>query len=222
MKTNNLELITGFARAAITIEMNALMQHCELVERMLRSEQVNLQAEFQKLAARPFDSDDSDYDDHLSDEHWMMHTVLPRLQWQSQLLTVYASVEHVLNEFCEVVRQKKGSKLSFKDLGGNGITRARNYLVKVGGIEQPFQTHKWQRIKLLSDVRNIVAHRRGEIDIAASKELVARLQVEENLEVRILHEESQEAEIVFDHKFIKQAIKDSSSFLSSIARFRLS
>ncbi|AQT94922.1 hypothetical protein [Pseudomonas azotoformans] len=222
MRPNDEKLITGFARAGIIIEMNALLQHCDLVASMMDNEQTKLEEEFRKAAACESNLDNSDYTDHLSDEHWMIHTVLPRLQWQSQFLTVYATIEHILNEICEIVRRKTNSKLSFKDLDGSGIHRARNYLVKIGGIEEPFQTEKWQRIKLLGEIRNIIAHRRGEIDIINNTNLSNRLQAEEHLELRKLHEESFEAEIIFNHKFIKEAIRDSSSFISSITNFKLS
>ena len=157
MRSNDEKLITGFARVGINIEMNALLQHCELVASMMNNEQTKLDEELKKAAACESSLVDSDSADHLNDEYWMIHTVLPRLQWQSQFLTVYATMEHILNEICEIVRRKTNSKLSFKDLDGSGIHRARNYLVKIGGIEEPFQTEKWQRIKLLGE-KGILSH----------------------------------------------------------------
>jgi hypothetical protein len=220
MRVNNRKVLTGFAKASISIEFSALRQHCELVASMIDAEKTKLAKEINKLISSS-DQETSDYDDHLSDQHWMIHEVLPRLQWQSQLLTIYASFEHMLHEICDTVKSKIKSQLSFRDLGGQGIHRARNYLVKIGEIEQPFKTKGWQRAALIGEIRNVIAHRRGEIDLKAHQTLSERLEKEEHIELRKLHEDSTEAQIIFDHNFIKETIRDLNAFISSIANFEL-
>jgi hypothetical protein len=77
---------------------------------------------------------------------------------------VYGYFEKLLSDFCREQRAARNLKLSLKDLHGQGIERARNYLVKVVGLEKAFSTSEWQSIKFIGVLRIAVAHRDGFVD----------------------------------------------------------
>ena len=114
-------------------------------------------------------------------------------------------------------------KLSFKDLSGQGITRARNYLVKVAGIETPFQSSNWQRVKLLAEVRNALVHRNSEIEYTLSdmKSLSAKLAKEKHVNLYRVIPNQEDAEIILYYEFVKNSFTELRNVVADICNYEL-
>lgn len=120
--------------------------------------------------------------------------------------------------------ERRGNlNLSFKDLSGQGITRARNYLVKVVGIEQPFQTSNWQRAKFLADVRNAIVHRNAEIDFTPTnpKSLSAKLSNEPFVNLYKVISDADDAEIIIGYEFVKASLDELSAVIHDVCDYQL-
>src|ERR1039457_2740122 len=59
----------------------------------------------------------------------------PSLQRRSALLTVWGFLEHELDKLCLLHQSERCFKLTFRNLGGQGIDRSTDYLEKVAGLE---------------------------------------------------------------------------------------
>ena len=86
----------------------------------------------------------------------------PRILRQSVFISLYAYCENLLNQKCYELQSAKKLPLSLKDLSGNGMTRARNYLSKVAQVEFP-NGKEWQEIRIYGKLRNCLVHNSGEI-----------------------------------------------------------
>jgi len=85
----------------------------------------------------------------------------PSLQRSSALAAIYGAFENDLNRLCDLVQIAVSSGLRFQDLNGNGVERARNSLIKVGGFDLSAGEKKWNAITKIREVRNCFVHADG-------------------------------------------------------------
>jgi hypothetical protein len=221
-KNGHKRIVTGFDRALL-FEFDALEDHRLFAARSLSRAIKSLEKRVSD-GAEAMDEEERDaYLDFMNEEYITINEVLPRVQWNSQFLVVYATFEHLLNELCRVVQRRSGFDLSFKDLGGLGIERSKNYLSKVAGVKTPFQTSYWQRAKFLGEVRNVIAHRNGEVDLAAgnNSSLGVRLAKEKHLVLKKYIADHEDAQIILSNDFTKESISDLKKVLISICDYEL-
>ncbi len=164
-----------------------------------------------------------DYYEHMHDQYIEITDTFPRLQWYAQFLIVYSTFEDVLNQLCRIVQRRSGFSLSFKDLDGQGITRAANYLVKVAKVPSPFESKEWHHAVLLGEVRNAIAHRNGEIPNEPSnkKSLGVRLANVPHLTLTKYVEDDPVARILLSDEFLRDAIEQLRSVVLKICNFQL-
>ncbi len=88
---------------------------------------------------------------------------IPRLQWNAQFLIAFSVFEHLLCKLADHAQTRFKQKVSYRDFGGNGFEPAYNYLKKVAGLGgTAFQTSQWQTVQVFKQLRNCLAHTRGE------------------------------------------------------------
>lgn len=222
MRQNSEKIAFGFDRILI-YEFDVLKEHQTFAAKSLLKKQKALEAQVQEMTEGMDDEQRENYYDHMYDEYIEATESLPRLQWYAQFLIVYSTFEHMLHELCGIVKRRSDFDLSFKDLEGMGITRARNYLVKVAGVKSPFQSAAWNRALLLADIRNAIAHRNGEIDYQPNnpKSLSARLKNEKHLVLKQIIEEQEDAQIVLDADFVRESITSLREVIVDICNYEL-
>jgi hypothetical protein len=153
-------------------------------------------------------------------DHWIETAeTLPRLQWYAQLLVAYGYFEKLLNDLCHEQREAQGLSLSLKDLHGQGISRARNYLVKVVGIEKSFSTTEWQAIKSIGVLRNAIAHRDGFVNYEPEKpqSTYSKLTKVAGVELRQEIMNQEDAQIFFNEQVVIYALELFDTFIRSLA-----
>ncbi len=219
---NNQRIASGFDRILL-YEFDVLNAHQTFAAKSLLRKQKALESEIEKMTANMCNEEQSGYIDHMHDEYVTATESLPRMQWYAQFLIVYSTFEHMLHELCRIVQSRSDFSLSFKDLEGAGITRARNYLVKVAGVEAPFQTAAWNRTLLLAEIRNAIAHRNGEIDYQPKnkKALSTKLKNEKHLVLKQIIAEQEDAQIILNAEFVRQSIESLREVIVDICNFEL-
>ena len=207
----------------LLFEFDALEVHRSFAKASLARAIKSLERRVAKEVADLDDDQRDAYHDHMYNEYDNVNEVLPRLQWNSEFLLVYSTFEHMLNELCRVVKKRSGFDLSFKDLGGSGIERAKNYLSKVAGVKTPFDKPNWQRAKLLGEIRNAIAHRNGEVDCLPNdkKSLGARLSKESHLQLKKHIPEQEDAQLILSSEFIRQSIAELRDVMVNVCNYEL-
>tara|TARA_R110002096_G_scaffold288244_1_gene481932 strand:- start:837 stop:1484 length:648 start_codon:yes stop_codon:yes gene_type:complete len=101
------------------------------------------------------------------------HELVPRALRHSQLLALYAVLEHQLVELCKALRQRDPSlSLKISDLSGTGAIACEIFLTKV--VEAKISN--WSKIHQLRRLRNCIAHTNGRIDsLERGKEAVRKI-----------------------------------------------
>lgn len=110
-----------------------------------------------------------------SDEHYLLETVFARNLRYSTLVSSHSLLETGLNSICHGERRRFRHRLSLRDLEGQGIQRAKTYLEKVCGVSFPSSTAEWTRMRILAELRNVIAHADGDIERATQKERITQM-----------------------------------------------
>ncbi|MAP25495.1 MAG: hypothetical protein CL578_18580 [Alteromonadaceae bacterium] len=145
-------------------ELPTYYRHCEVSKNELTEELRQLEDEMDRELSGLNKFEQAAFFSNVNNLWIETAEPLPMLQWYSQLIVVYGYFEKVLNEFCAELHDSDKIKLTLKDFHGQGIERARNYLVNIACLAKTFNTREWLHIKLLGVLSNSVAHRDGFID----------------------------------------------------------
>lgn len=230
---DNGEIIDWVERAAIEFRFIAISQHLDFVNSSINQELNHLESmahEFVQTLDMCAEERGSMYYSLINGgsanvfnyEHSSINEFY-LIQWRSEFLVIYSYFEHILNHLCKVVQERSNFKLGFKNIDGAGIERARTYLVKVANVDKPFKTKNWQRAKLLSEIRNVIAHSNSEIKYTPndSKTLCARLKKEVDLKLEPIFPKNELAEIMLSHQFLKQSLMELKAVVLDISNFQL-
>jgi hypothetical protein len=215
-------IASGFDRVLI-YEFDLLEEHRAFTDRHFTSSAKQFEAQYQADLAEIDEGDRAHFAEHMIDEYTNMVESFPRLQWYAQFLVVYATFEHGMNELCKIVKNRSNFSLAFTDIKDLGITRAANYLRKVADVHSPFTTAAWNRALLLGEIRNVITHRNGQIDIdlANKKSLAFRIKGLSGLTLKQLVKEQEDAEIILNAEFVREAIADLRKVLRDVANYEL-
>lgn len=130
--------------------------------------QVEFYTNFIELTEKYLDSEinESTKQLQISDEPNIIRNRLRELDEYSDLfrksffVSLCSYLESRLNNECELRKQEYPEiKVTFRDIKGTGIKRARTYLVKVLGSNFPFATNThWEEIQWFMKLRNCIVH----------------------------------------------------------------
>ena len=90
----------------------------------------------------------------------VFHNYFPTLRRGSTLAMLCSFLEHELNVLSNTVGKHLQLTVMAKDLHGQGIERARNYLKLCCGVDTKDSKH-WGSIKRIFEVRNVLIHAGG-------------------------------------------------------------
>ena len=129
---------------------------------------------------------------------------------RSLFVTAYSTFEHFLMDLCEYAKNKFQLNLSVKDFPGNGIRKARDYLVNVGNFEVP-SGKVWQEILAYNKLRNCVVHNGSELEKCThAKFLTSYVSHHPHLSIE------EDGEVWFDRGFCEEALENFDIFVKEI------
>lgn len=120
-----------------------------------------------------------EYFDWNGEDYFMVEDVFQKISMDSFIIILYSYIESGLNSLCRVrysdarmEEQKKKNKqagdegkeplrlfeITYKDMTGKGIKRARKYLAKVCGVSFDSVKKQWDEINALAKLRNAIVH----------------------------------------------------------------
>jgi hypothetical protein len=116
------------------------------------------------------DPDDSQlvpYYQDVDGSMWDLNSVFveyfPNLQRGSAAVTLFTFFESEMNKLCFRLQKIEGAKVALKDLQGDGIERATNYLRLIVGIDVHKEKAEWSEIVGIRTFRNNWVHAAGRL-----------------------------------------------------------
>lgn len=170
------DFVVDFRLLDASLEMKVLEAHLNLVEEQIqierKSAKTKLDAEIKKLSVSLQESEPGDQDGwlgeiQLAEDEYRYHVgfVLPRALRSPFLVSLYSVYESTVTEIANLMQRKVGQKISLDDLRGNFLDRAKKYYEHI--LQFPLSQDKraWERLVILSCLRNAVAHANGRLDM---------------------------------------------------------
>ena len=91
--------------------------------------------------------------------------VYPHQFRNSVVVTAFSWLEGELASICTRLKQNRALRLSWSDLRGDFLTRARMYISEVAGLPFPSDTEAWQEVQQFHRLRNCIVHTAGRLGL---------------------------------------------------------
>lgn len=92
-----------------------------------------------------------------------LHSQFPRIAYASWLLWAYAILEKSLERACLHVKTKHNLHISFQDINGDVLNKAKTFISKAAGLSFPSDEGEWEEVNWHRKLRNQIIHNAGEI-----------------------------------------------------------
>lgn len=152
-----------FRLVDVTMELLVLEDHINLIETQLAELEKEKQEEY--LKKKKFAEDPFEWDEANSEYYKMVEFILPRFFWGSFILSLYAVYETAVTEIACLMQATKAESKSIDDSRGDFLKRAKEYYKNIIQFDLCNSNNTWQRIKMLADIRNAIAHANGRLDM---------------------------------------------------------
>ncbi len=168
-------MFKGYYRRNVLVKINRLRDYIEFSEKLLRG---TLHEHKKENIDFLSGIDDEFYREKFGELAWdreyEIEFEFSAIHWSSVFITQYSYIEHILDGVCDLYKKETNAPLSYKDLSGAGIERAKNYISKYMGITSPFEKNEWGKIKDYAKIRNKIIHAGLDIneEIAIDKSVI--------------------------------------------------
>ena len=153
----------------VSMELSTLETHIELIEEQITRGEEAAERQFRDKWRELNCDDEAEWDLLRQERDYQVDFVLPRVLRVPFLVTLFTVYEAAVTETAGLVQKKKGIQISIDDLKGGLLDRAKKYYGSVLELELSQDDRHWQRISLLFDLRNSIAHTNGRLDLVNSK-----------------------------------------------------
>ena len=157
--------------AGFWFELGALEEHLRLVEdqieRAKESESLTFKENEKKHCLSP---DDADW--HLMRDEYQQNVefVFPFVLRGSVLISLYSMSELAITEIAGSIQRERGLEKSLDDVkGGSFLDRAKKYYSSQLGLKLCENNQTWERLQILTGLRNAVAHQNGRLAMVDKK-----------------------------------------------------
>jgi hypothetical protein len=213
------KLVNEFEDIGVFFDLENLRLHCGFIKDILEKEQSDFKMQFDTKIKSLTCSARDKYSEWQADNHFYLFNVFPSLQWLSLFNTAYSVFEKNMNYLCRLAEIKTKSNFKLNDLNGQGIQRAKLYLKKVASIDTPFTDQLWHKITKYADLRNVMAHATGELDLSNDKHEKALEFARQNSSIKIIYHNNnlEFPEIRLGYDIVFESIKDYRAFLKLLS-----
>lgn len=150
----------------VSLELHALEDQYLLIENQLSD--LNAFEEGVLIEYRRkhnLNQDDPEWDISRQEFHHKVEFLLPRFFWNPFMFSLYAVFETSVIEIANLLKESQGQGIGINDLKGNFLERAKKYYKNVINFQLHNCTRSWQQVTILTDVRHVIAHSNGRLDM---------------------------------------------------------
>lgn len=151
------------------MELSTLETHIEVIEEQITRGKEAAERQFRDKLRELNCDNEAEWDLLRQERDYQVDFVLPRVLRVPFLVTLFTVYEAAVTEIASLVQRKKGIQISIDDLKGGLLDRAKKYYDSVLHIQLSQDDRNWQRISLLFDLRNSIAHTNGRLDLVNSQ-----------------------------------------------------
>lgn len=187
-----MRINVDFRLLDVSSELHALEDHYELIEKQIshlsHAEKATLDEYRKKENLTP---EDPEWDFARQEYNHKVEFLFPRFFWGPFIVSLYAVLETSVIEIARLIQQSQKQGITINDLRGDFLERAKKYYKHVLKFELCSDGNAWQRIKILAEVRHVIAHANDRLDMS-----------NENTKRRMKALEKQNLGISSDHNYL--------------------
>ena len=105
----------------------------------------------------------------IQERNFQIDFVHPRVLRGPFLVTLFSVYESAVTEIANLIQKKRSEPLSIEDIKGDFLGRSKKYYSSVLEFDLSMSNEHWQKLRLLSDLRNIIAHTNGRPEATSAK-----------------------------------------------------
>ena len=173
-----MEIKLDFRLLEVSMELSTLEKHLELIETQIERGQEEAWSSRESKTIELEADDEAEWGFIVQEYHYEVDFVLPRVLRNPFLVSLFAVYESTVTEVAKAMQQKKGARISIDDLKGDFLKRSKNYYKHILQFQLSLSNDSWQRLMLLSDLRNAIAHTNGRLDIVSTRTRERILKIE--------------------------------------------
>ena len=149
----------------VSLELSTLEKNLELIEGQIESSRQAAKHTLEAKRGELPPDDEAEWDLLRQEYDYEVDFVLPRVLHNPFLVSLFAVYESAVKEIAKLIQKKQGARISLEDLKGDLLNRAKKYYDQVLQFDLSKSNDHWQRLMLLSDLRNAIAHTNGRLDL---------------------------------------------------------
>jgi hypothetical protein len=154
----------------VSLELYALEDHLHLIENQMehikKTERLRVDAHIREQGFSP---DDPEWHQALNEYSHRIQFFLPRFFRGPFLVALYAVYESGVTEIARLIQKKQSQPISIDDLRGDFLERAKKYYKHILKFDLHVEDEAWQRVKMLSELRDAFAHANGRLEMVKEK-----------------------------------------------------
>ena len=154
----------------VSLELHALEDHYELIEKQIsilrHAEKKTVDEYREKENLTP---ENPEWDKAREECDHKVEFLLPRFFWGSFIVSLYAVFETSVIEIARLIQKSQNQGITINDLRGDFLERAKKYYAHVLNFELCGDNNTWERVKVLAELRNAIAHSNGRLDMLNEK-----------------------------------------------------
>ena len=164
-----MKIKLDFRLLEVSMELSTLEKHLELIEAQIERGQKEAWSSREAKMMELEPDDEAEWSFIVQEYDYQVGFVLPRVLRNPFLVSLFAVYESAVTEIAKAMQRKKGVGISIDGLKGDFLQRSKNYYEHVLQFQLALSNDIWQRLMLLSDLRNAIAHTNGRLDIISSR-----------------------------------------------------
>ncbi|WP_136515940.1 hypothetical protein [Geomonas edaphica] len=161
---SSLPLTFDFRLLDVSLELRALEEHLQLIEKhtkqLIEEEDASFQYQVEEHNLTP---EDAEWDFASQMRNHRIEFLFPRFR-NPFLVALYSVFESAVTEIAQLIQRTRGLQITINDLRGNFLEKAQKYYNDILGFEL-YANEAWNQISMLSELRNAIAHTNGRIDM---------------------------------------------------------
>ena len=164
-----MKIKIDFRLLEASMELSTLEKHLGLIEAQIERGREEAWSTREAKTRELEPDNEAEWSFIVQEYRYQVDFVLPRALRNPFLVSLFAVYESTVTEVAKIMQKKKGVGISIDDLKGDFLKRSRKYYEHVLQFQLSLSNERWQRLMLLSDLRNTIAHTNGRLDIARTK-----------------------------------------------------
>ena len=149
-----------------SLELQILETYLELIENQIRQ---SVEEAEQERKSQYFD-DYVEWQIFNQALDWKVEFVLPRILRNSFLFSLFVVYETVVTEVAHHLQKRKSVTRTIDDVNERAfLERAKEYYKKDLGFDLWTSDERWKRLRILSSLRNSIAHSNGRVSMTKSR-----------------------------------------------------